>query len=131
MLSNRIVRALVGVVFAKAAVATGWYLYQKSLKEDNFWGKDYNLFKTHDEDNDVETKIEVVAIELPVEEKTEKPVRRTRAKRVVKSESLEKEVVEKKKPTRKARVIASSKEETIPVKKATSTKKVKTVKSEA
>lgn len=33
MLTNRIVRALIGVVFAKAAVATSWYLYQKSLKD--------------------------------------------------------------------------------------------------
>lgn len=34
MLTNRIVRALIGVVFAKAAVATSWYLYQKSLKDN-------------------------------------------------------------------------------------------------
>jgi hypothetical protein len=40
MLQNRIVRALVGVVFAKAAVAAGWYLYQKSKHEENNWSKD-------------------------------------------------------------------------------------------
>lgn len=39
MLHNRIVRAVVGVVFAKAAVAAGWYLYLKSQKEENDWSK--------------------------------------------------------------------------------------------
>lgn len=35
MLPNPIVRAVIGVVVAKVAVATGWYLYLKSQKDDN------------------------------------------------------------------------------------------------
>lgn len=124
MLSNRIIRALVGVVFAKAAVATGWYLYQKSLEEDNFWGKDRNPFKPEDIKEDSKVQKEVV------EEKIEKPIRKSRAKRVVKSETLEK-VPEKKKSARKIPVVDSIKEEVVVEKKPTRTKKAKIIKSEA
>ena len=34
---NRLVRALLGVVVAKAAVASAWYLYQKSTEQENDW----------------------------------------------------------------------------------------------
>mgnify|MGYP001271730366 FL=1 len=70
---NRLVRTLVGVVVAKAAVAAGWYLYQKSTEKENDW-------KTEGEkEKPVEAKEEVVVEKVPevkseVTEKVEVPV---------------------------------------------------------
>lgn len=62
MLQNRIVRALVGVVFTKAAVAAGWYLYQKSLKDEAQKGKNKGLFS--DDVNALDTKDSVPVHDL-------------------------------------------------------------------
>jgi hypothetical protein len=71
---NRLVRTLVGVVVAKAAVAAGWYLYQKSTEKENDW-------KTEGEtDKPVETKEEVVT---PVVVEKTKRVRKPAAKKEV------------------------------------------------
>lgn len=99
MLQNRIVRALVGAVFAKAAVAAGWYLYQKSLKNESDWtNKDKKV-------NDETVKNEAEEIKSVVVEKA--PVIKKTPLKVVSPEVSEKEVkikeTVKKKPVSKVK----------------------------
>lgn len=74
---NRLVRALLGVVVAKAAVASAWYLYQKSTEQENDW-KTEGQEPVKSEDN--KDQIEPVAMSTHTEVSKEKSVRTTRNK---------------------------------------------------
>lgn len=118
MLQNRIVRALVGAVFAKAAVAAGWYLYQKSLKNENDWtNKDEKV-------NDETVKTEAEEIKSVVVEKA--PVVKKAPLKVVPPEVSEKQVktketAKKKEPVSKVKdaVETEDKAKVVPARKRT------------
>lgn len=90
---NRLVRALVGVVVAKAAVASAWYLYQKSTEQENDWKTEGQEDKQNQVQED-KNEVEPVEQSIPVEVKAKKSVRKTstklnqEAKPVVESEQV-------------------------------------------
>lgn len=117
---NRLVRALVGVVVAKAAVAAGWYLYQKSTEQENDW-------KTEGEPEVKEDVKPVAVTPAPVVEKAPevepvKPaVKKTTPrvkKEVVKAEEAPK-AKRVRKPAVKKATPAPAVETKVPVKKTT------------
>lgn len=114
---NRLVRTLVGVVVAKAAVVAGWYLYQKSTESVNDWKTEGKT-----EESVVKTDLEPVTEEVI---KITKPVRKTKPR--VKKEPVQVEAlpVAKAKRVRKpvvkkvTEVVKSEVETEVPVKKVT------------
>ena len=101
---NRLVRTLVGVVVAKAAVAAGWYLYQKSTELENDWKtegeKEAEAVKPEPTKQEVETPVQPPVVE-PVVEKVVKPARKAAPK-------VKKEVAKTEETTKPKRVVSSS-----------------------
>ena len=118
---NRLVRTLVGVVVAKAAVVAGWYLYQKSTESVNDW-KTEGKTESKTDESVVKTDLEPVTEEVI---KITKPVRKTKPR--VKKEPVQVEAlpVAKAKRVRKpvvkkvTEVVKSEVETEVPVKKVT------------
>lgn len=128
---NRLVRTLVGVVVAKAAVAAGWYLYQKSTELENDWrteGEKETVTPEPVKTEVKETQPEVEATQVaPVVEKVVKPARKRVKTEVVKAEEAPKPKAKRvRKPVAKKAVEVVEEVKT-PVKKATRTRAKKTV----
>lgn len=98
---NRLVRALLGVVVAKAAIASAWYLYQKSTEKENDWKTEGESEKSNqtsvEEVKDVEVTEEKPTV-VDTEVVKPKRVRKPAAKQV---ESTSEQEASKIKKTRK------------------------------
>lgn len=128
---NRLVRALVGVVVAKAAVAAGWYLYQKSTEQENDW-KTEGEPEVKPEVKEEVKSVEPVAVttdpvvdKAPQVEKTVKPAVKKSTARVKKEVAKVEEAPKAKrvrKPAVKKVAPAPAVETKVPAKKATRTR---------
>lgn len=66
---NSLVRTLVGVVIAKAAVVAGWYLYQKSTEWENDWmAEEDSLSKEAELTEEESSEVSKPVVESPVKE---------------------------------------------------------------
>lgn len=107
MAHGNVVRALIGVLFAKAAVVGSWYLYQHYQDENKGKGKK--------EDKSAKPVTEKAATKVNVEIKEQKPATKTEAavvakpaaKKVVRKPAVKKAV--KKVPTQEDQVVATKK----------------------
>jgi hypothetical protein len=86
-MTNRIVRALLGVALAKAAILGSWYLYQKAEKQGQE-GKD----DTAEAQTEVAAKTETVAEEVA----PAVPAKKTRARKPAVKAEVKKEAPAKK-----------------------------------
>lgn len=111
---NRLVRALLGVVVAKAAIASAWYLYQKSTENENDWKTEGESEKSNQTSVESEVKDVEVTEEKPAVVDTEvvkpKRVRKPVAKKVVlTSEQEESKTKKVRKPVAKKEVESQEK----------------------
>lgn len=99
-MTNRIVRALLGVALAKAAILGSWYLYQKAEKQGQ-----------EDKDDTAEAQTEVAAkTETVAEEVVAVPAKKTRARKPAVKAEVKKEAPAKKVAAKKtARKTAAKK----------------------
>ena len=113
---NRLVRTLVGVVVAKAAIVAGWYLYTKSTENENDWKSEGKEPEAKPSKFVVVTKEETVVESKQEEKPTE-------------AQPLVKKVVTEEKPAVKKTVRKPVVKKVVAEEKSTVTKKPRVKKS--